>query len=54
MMRGRGNRGPDYARTTITVPLKLKRRMKALGNEVNWSAVACAAFEAKVLSLIHI
>ena len=31
--------------------MKLKRRMKALGNEVNWSAVACAAFEARVNEL---
>lgn len=49
-MRGRGP-GRPYARTTITVPMKLKRRMKALGSEVNWSAVACAAFETKVNEL---
>ena len=47
----RGHRGPAYARTTITVPMKLKRRMKALGNEVNWSSIACAAFEARLNEL---
>src|SRR5262245_55222501 len=34
-----------YVRTTITVPHDLKRRMLRVGT-VNWSAVACQAFEA--------
>jgi hypothetical protein len=31
-------------RTTITVPADLKIRMNALGDRVNWSAVASEAF----------
>ena len=42
---------PEYARTTITVPWELKKRMKQLGNRVNWSAVACDAFEEKLEEL---
>lgn len=34
-----------YVRTTITVPHDLKRRMQRV-RTVNWSAVACQAFEA--------
>ncbi len=37
-----------YARTTITVPAELKQRMKSGGTGVNWSAVACAAFQQKL------
>jgi hypothetical protein len=37
-----------YARTTISVPPDLKRRMEAVEEDVNWSAVACRAFEAKL------
>jgi hypothetical protein len=37
----------DYLRTTITVPHDLKRRMQGVSH-VNWSAVACQAFEAKL------
>jgi hypothetical protein len=33
---------------TITVPFALKQRMDAIGDRVNWSAVASAAFERKV------
>ena len=39
---------PDYARTTITVPRPLKRRMEAVEHRVNWSAVACQAFRARL------
>ncbi len=39
---------PEYARTTITVPRPLKRRMKRQGPLVNWSAVATAAFREKL------
>jgi len=42
---------PDYRRTTITVPNRLKERMKQAGAHVNWSAVACDAFEAKLEEL---
>ena len=38
----------SYERTTITVPVSLKNRMKTLGRNVNWSSVACAAFEHKI------
>lgn len=42
---------PEYARTTITVPKKLKKQMKRAGAQTNWSAVACEAFEAKLEEL---
>ncbi|MFK7766662.1 MAG: hypothetical protein AB8B55_05530 [Mariniblastus sp.] len=42
---------PDYGRTTITVPFELKKRMKKLRGQVNWSAVACEAFELKLEEL---
>lgn len=35
-------------RTTISVPADLKRRMDKLKEPVNWSALACAAFEQKL------
>ena len=65
-MRGRGGRGPhrgghgrgrhgggEYGRTTITVPCELKKKMKSVGDYVNWSAVACKAFEAKLHDLVQ-
>ena len=39
-----------YIRTTITVPPELKARMEAVGSQINWSAVACEAFEARLAS----
>lgn len=39
---------PEYARTTITVPWELKKRMKKAGQSLNWSAIACEAFEGKL------
>ena len=39
-----------YVRTTITVPHQLKRRMQRV-RTVNWSAVACQAFEATLSEL---
>ena len=42
---------PDYGRTTITVPFELKKRMKKVRGQVNWSAVACEAFENKLEEL---
>lgn len=41
----------DYGRTTITVPFDLKARMKKARAMVNWSAVACEAFERKLEEL---
>ncbi len=38
----------NFSRTTITVPHELKRRMKRTGSQVNWSAIACDAFETKL------
>ena len=35
-------------RTTITVPQDLKARMDTVNEPVNWSALACRAFEAKL------
>lgn len=39
---------PNYARTTISIPRPLKKRMKEAQHHVNWSAVACQAFRAKL------
>lgn len=33
------------ARINISVPLELSNRMNAVGNRINWSAVAREAFE---------
>jgi hypothetical protein len=43
-----GKKKSAYFRTTITVPLNLKKRMDAVKEDVNWSALACRAFEAKL------
>ena len=40
-------------RTTISVPLELKARMDKVDEPVNWSAVACRAFEAKLAEIIQ-
>jgi hypothetical protein len=37
-----------HARTTITIPPDLKGRMEAVEEPVNWSAIACQAFEQKL------
>lgn len=39
------------ARTTITVPNELKERMNAVEEPVNWSALACKAFEEKLVEI---
>lgn len=55
----RGRRGGyrsherEYGRTTITVPCQLKQRMKSIGDYVNWSSVACKAFEQKLNEFNH-
>ncbi len=41
-----------HARTTISVPSALKVRMDAVDETVNWSAVACQAFELKLAEII--
>jgi hypothetical protein len=38
-------------RTSISVPPDLKARMDAVDEPVNWSAVACRAFEAKLAEI---
>jgi hypothetical protein len=38
-------------RTTISVPQDLKRRMDAVKEPVNWSAIACRAFEEKLAEI---
>jgi hypothetical protein len=40
-----------YFRTTISVPRHLKRRMDAVTESVNWSALACRAFEDKLAEI---
>ncbi len=40
-----------FARTTISIPRALKRRMDEVEGPVNWSGVAAAAFEAKLKEL---
>jgi hypothetical protein len=39
------------ARTTISVPRHLKEQMEAVAEPVNWSALACRAFEAKLAEI---
>lgn len=38
-------------RTTISIPQDLKRRMDKAGPDVNWSAIAATAFEAKLAEI---
>jgi hypothetical protein len=40
--------GSTIHRTTISIPQDLKEQMDAIGDQVNWSAVATSAFQAKV------
>jgi hypothetical protein len=39
------------ARTTISMPRQLKEQMEAVTEPVNWSALACRAFEAKLAEI---
>jgi hypothetical protein len=42
-------KSPERAvRTTISIPAELKARMDAVDEDVNWSAVACRAFEQRL------
>jgi hypothetical protein len=43
--------GVSVIRVNVSIPQKLKERMDAVAESVNWSAVATAAFEAKLLEL---
>src|SRR6266446_8123193 len=38
-------------RTTISVPAQLKVRMEQVRESVNWSAIACQAFENKLAEI---
>src|SRR5262245_37714343 len=38
-------------RTTISIPEDLKEQMDAIGDGVNWSAIAARAFQAKVFEM---
>jgi hypothetical protein len=40
-----------HARTTITIPPDLKARMEAVEEPLNWSAIACTAFEQKLAEI---
>lgn len=40
-------------RTTISIPADLRRRMCKVKEDVNWSALACVAFEAKLLEIAN-
>jgi hypothetical protein len=42
---------PGFYRTTISVPRDLKRRMDAAKEPINWSAIACRAFEEKLAEI---
>src|SRR3954447_17485852 len=39
-------------RTSISVPPDLKARMDAVAEPVNWSAVACRAFESELAEIV--
>lgn len=41
-----------FVRTTISVPADLKKRMDKISEDVNWSALACQAFEGKLAEVI--
>jgi hypothetical protein len=43
---------PNIVRTTISLPADLKRRMDKVTEDVNWSALACQAFESKLVEII--
>ena len=39
------------SRTSVSVPASLKKRMDKVKDEVNWSAIACRAFEEKLAEI---
>jgi hypothetical protein len=52
MALGGGFKMSKHARTTISVPSELKARMEAVDEPVNWSALACQAFEQRLAEII--
>jgi len=46
-----GKKRPNTIRTTISVPRELKGRMDKVKEDVNWSALACQAFQAKLAEI---
>lgn len=44
----RGRKNQKGTRTSISLPGDLKRQMSKVGETVNWSAVACRSFKAKL------
>jgi hypothetical protein len=46
-----GRQSGNIFRTTISVPLDLKERMDAVTEQVNWSTVACRAFEQELAEI---
>ena len=46
-----GPKGLKITRTTISIPRQLKARMEAVTEPVNWSALACRTFEAKLAEI---
>lgn len=43
--------GSSIYRTTISIPQNLKKRMDSVTAQVNWSAVAAAAFEQELVRI---
>src|SRR4051794_7369221 len=43
--------GSKVYRTTISIPQDLKEQMDAVKDQVNWSAVAARAFQAKLFEI---
>ena len=46
-----GKKRPNTIRTTISVPRELKGRMDKVKEDVNWSALACQAFQEKLAGI---
>jgi hypothetical protein len=53
LARARENRvmGSKIHRTTISIPADLRKEMDAVKDQVNWSAVAAAAFRSKLIEV---
>src|SRR4051812_13093986 len=48
---GKDSKMGTTIRTNISVPQELKARMEAVAEPVNWSSVACEAFESKLAEI---
>ena len=46
-----GKKKSNIVRTSISVPRELKRRMDKVKEDVNWSALACQAFQEKLAEI---